>query len=201
MSWRYLGILVASWRYPGILVASWLRPDGFKASWRRLGFVLATSWRFPGILVGSRHPGGIQASWWRPGCVLMVSRRPRVVLAASWLHLGHGLRTPREEIAFTARPKIQSQSEIFRYGRSIFCLPHRPNFSDIFDLCLHWVSVVCGVGGFQASWWAQGVLGASMHPGSILAASRQPGGVLLCSRRPGGFPGGLAWQPHVWFSF
>ena len=54
----------------------------------------------------------------------------------------HGLRTPREEIAFTARPKIQSQSQIFRYGRSIFCLPHRPNFSDIFDLCLHWVSVV-----------------------------------------------------------
>ena len=54
----------------------------------------------------------------------------------------HGLRTPREEIAFTARPKIQSQSQIFRYGGSIFCLPHRPNFSDIFDLCLHWASVV-----------------------------------------------------------
>ena len=54
----------------------------------------------------------------------------------------HGLRTPREEIAFTARPKIQSQSQIFRYGGSIFCLAHRPNFSDIFNLCLHWVSVV-----------------------------------------------------------
>ena len=54
----------------------------------------------------------------------------------------HGLRTPRGEIAFTARPKIQSQSQIFRYGQSIFCLPHWPNFSDIFDLCLHWVSVV-----------------------------------------------------------
>ena len=52
----------------------------------------------------------------------------------------HGLRTPREEITFTSQPKIQSQ--IFRYGRSIFCLPHRPNFSDIFDLCSHWVSVV-----------------------------------------------------------
>ena len=52
----------------------------------------------------------------------------------------HGLRTPREEIAFTARPKFHSQ--IFRYCRSIFCLPHRPNFSDIFDLCLHLVSVV-----------------------------------------------------------
>ena len=56
----------------------------------------------------------------------------------------HGLRTPREEIAFTARPKIHSHSQIFRYGGSIFCLPHRPNFSDIFDLCLHWVSVVRG---------------------------------------------------------
>ena len=57
----------------------------------------------------------------------------------------HGLRTPREEIAFTVKPKIQSQSQIFRYGQSIFRLPHRPNFSDIFDLCLHWVSVVRGV--------------------------------------------------------
>ena len=54
----------------------------------------------------------------------------------------HGLRTPREEIVFTARPKIQSHSQIFRYGRSIFCLPHRPKFSDFYDLCLHWVSVV-----------------------------------------------------------
>ena len=55
-----------------------------------------------------------------------------------------GLRTPREEIAFTARPKIHSHSQIFRYGGSIFCLPHRPIFSDILDLCLHWVSVVRG---------------------------------------------------------
>ena len=54
----------------------------------------------------------------------------------------HGLRTPREKIAFTAWPKIQSLSQIFMYGRSIFCLPNRPNFSDIFDLCLHCVSVV-----------------------------------------------------------
>ena len=51
-------------------------------------------------------------------------------------------RTTDEEIAFTACPKIHSHSQIFRYGQSIFCLPHRPNFSDIFDLCLHWVSVV-----------------------------------------------------------
>ena len=44
---------------------------------------------------------------------------------ASWIcslsnHHQHGLRTPGEEIAFTARPKIKSQSQIFRYGRSIF---------------------------------------------------------------------------------
>ena len=56
----------------------------------------------------------------------------------------NGLRTPREEIAFTARPKIQSQSQIFWYGQSVFCLPHRPKFSDFFDLCLHTQSVVRG---------------------------------------------------------
>ena len=72
--------------------------------------------------------------------------------SAYWFHTylvtiyttAHGLRTPREEISFTARPKIQSQSQIFRYGRSIFCLPHRPKISDFFDLCLHWVPVVRG---------------------------------------------------------
>ena len=58
-------------------------------------------------------------------------------------HYVHGLRTPREEIAFTAMPKINSHSQAFRYGRSIFCLPHRPKFSDFFDLCFRWVSVVC----------------------------------------------------------
>ena len=54
----------------------------------------------------------------------------------------HGLRTPRQKIAFSARPKIHSHSQIFRYSQRIFCLPHRPNFSDIFDLCLYWLSVV-----------------------------------------------------------
>ena len=49
---------------------------------------------------------------------------------------------PREEIAFTARLKICSQSQIFRYGQSIFCLPHQPKITDFFELCLHWVSVV-----------------------------------------------------------
>ena len=75
-----------------------------------------------------------------------------VRLFAEWIKLdfryakfhacSHGLRTPREEIAFNARPKIQSQSQIFRYSGSIFCLPHRPEFSGFFDFCLHWVSVV-----------------------------------------------------------
>ena len=49
----------------------------------------------------------------------------------------HGLQTPGEEIIFTAQPKIKSQSQIFRYGRIIFCLPHSPKISDFFDLCLH----------------------------------------------------------------
>ena len=57
-------------------------------------------------------------------------------------HHYYGLRTPTEEIAFRAQPKIQSQSQLFWYGRRMFCLPHRPNFSDIFDLCLHWASVL-----------------------------------------------------------
>ena len=56
----------------------------------------------------------------------------------------HGLRMPGEEIVFTAWPKMNSHSQIFRYGRSLYCLPHQSKFSDFFDLCLHWVSVVCG---------------------------------------------------------
>ena len=65
------------------------------------------------------------------------------ILVALYFHpRAHGLRTPREQIAFTARPKIHSHSQIFRYGGSIFCLPHRPEFSGFFDFSLHWVSVV-----------------------------------------------------------
>ena len=34
------------------------------------------------------------------------------------LHMAeHGLRTPGGEIIFIARPKIKSQSQIYRYGR------------------------------------------------------------------------------------
>ena len=65
-----------------------------------------------------------------------------LLLVAALNPMYHGLRTPIEEIAFTAQPKINSQSQIFRYAQSIFCLPHQPKFSDFFDLCLHWVSVV-----------------------------------------------------------
>ena len=53
--------------------------------------------------------------------------------------VAHRLQTAREEIAFTSQPKIHSQSH--KHDGSLFCLPHRPKFSDIFDLCLHWVSV------------------------------------------------------------
>ena len=58
----------------------------------------------------------------------------------------HKLRTPGEEITFTAWPKINSYSQIFSYGPSIFCLPHQPKISDFFDLCLHWVSIVRALG-------------------------------------------------------
>ena len=42
----------------------------------------------------------------------------RDVLVHWWKKPSHGLRTPREEIVFTTRPKIESHSQ--RYGRSIF---------------------------------------------------------------------------------
>ena len=77
-----------------------------------------------------------------------VSNRPIVSVISLYYHRvqgsSHGPRTPGEEIAFTTRLKIHSHYHIFRYGRIIFCLPHWPKFSDFFDLCLHWVSVVLG---------------------------------------------------------
>ena len=75
--------------------------------------------------------------WLLANCFVLLNRAK---FELDWTN--HGLRTPSEEIAFTARPKIHSHSQIFRYSRSIFCLPHRPKFSDFFELCLHWVSVV-----------------------------------------------------------
>ena len=38
-----------------------------------------------------------------------------LLLVAALNPMYHGLRTPIEEIAFTAQPKINSQSQIFRY--------------------------------------------------------------------------------------
>ena len=69
--------------------------------------------------------------------------------------LVHGLRTPRQEISFIALPKIHSHSQIFMYGQSIFCLPHRPNFSDIFDLLgvrSRWSCLSC-LHTWQANWY------------------------------------------------
>ena len=40
----------------------------------------------------------------------------------------HRLRMPKEELAFTTRPKIHTHSQIFRYGRTIFCLQYQTNF-------------------------------------------------------------------------
>ena len=52
-------------------------------------------------------------------------------LYASYLNIhiwtGKDYGRPKK-IAITAQSKIQSQSQIFRFGQSIFCLPHRPNF-------------------------------------------------------------------------
>ena len=65
-----------------------------------------------------------------------------VVLNSQSRAMGHSTDYRRQMTKLlTAQPKSHSGSQIFRYGQSIFCLPHRPNFSDIFDLCLHWVWV------------------------------------------------------------
>ena len=40
----------------------------------------------------------------------------------------HGLRTPGEEIVFTARPKINSHSQIFRWAEAYFVCHIGPNF-------------------------------------------------------------------------
>ena len=66
---------------------------------------------------------------------------PKLVACFKTEHLYLNTRT-RDEITFTAQPKIQSQPQLFRYGRSIFCLPHWPTFSDIFSLCLNIYSFI-----------------------------------------------------------
>ena len=65
------------------------------------------------------------------------------VIVPMSLHTEYG-RPVRKLPTLHARPKINSHSriEIFRYGQSIFCLPHWPKLSDFFEICLH-PSVVC----------------------------------------------------------
>ena len=47
----------------------------------------------------------------------------------------HELCTPRENIAFTAQPKFNPNPKFLGTAEAYFvCLPHRPIFSDIFDL-------------------------------------------------------------------
>ena len=43
----------------------------------------------------------------------------------------HGLRTPREEIAFTARPKIHSQSQILGTAKAYFVCHISPIWFDL----------------------------------------------------------------------
>ena len=40
--------------------------------------------------------------------------------------------------------KLNPNPKFLGMAEAYFCLPHRPNFSDFFDLCRHWVSVVRG---------------------------------------------------------
>ena len=66
-------------------------------------------------------------------------------LSKSWVENRN--RNPERSESKDSKGKVDSYdgcNSIFRYDRSIFCLPHWPNFSDIFDLCIHWVSVVRG---------------------------------------------------------
>ena len=54
----------------------------------------------------------------------------------------HGLRTPGEEIAFTARPKFTPTPKFLGTAEAYFVCHIGPSFQNFFDLCLHWVSVV-----------------------------------------------------------
>ena len=79
--------------------------------------------------LASKGPGKIRCKIWKVQTFLWPWFR---TTDAQW----------RDRLHYT--PKINSHSQIFRQGRSIFCLPHHPKFSDFLDLCLHWESVVRG---------------------------------------------------------
>ena len=75
----------------------------------------------------TRVPNSVNKSflWW-------IRTFRRFYSMFTWLMYvwSHGLRMPREEVVFTTLPDFHSLSRISRYGRSIFCLPHQPNFSE-----------------------------------------------------------------------
>ena len=96
---------------------------------------LKKCWR---LQTGKEKKNSIKVKGKHFGCIMryiffLLDKNPLMLLFTDY---GHPDRKQ------PLQPKIQSQSQIFRYGQSIFCLPHRPNFSYVFDLCLHWVSVV-----------------------------------------------------------
>ena len=86
-------------------------------------------------------------SWKRSSIKMMIMHFQKefqaiVVHIDNTNNFNDGLRIPGEEITSTAQLKIHSHSQIVRNSRNIFCLPHRPKWSDFFDICLHWVSLV-----------------------------------------------------------
>ena len=105
------------------------------------------------------------------------------IVTQPWFTQYHGLRTHGEEITFTARPKIKSQSQIYRYGRSIFCLPHRPKISGFLDLSLHWVSVVCAQDYLETSHFLfMRLLNAILPTGPRCDADARVGTRVFCSK-------------------
>ena len=96
---------------------------------------LKKCWR---LQTGKEKKNSIKVKGKHFGCIMryiffLLDKNPLMLLFTDY---GHPDRKQ------PLQPKIQSRSQIFRYGQSIFCLPHRPKFSDKIYLCLHWVSVV-----------------------------------------------------------
>ena len=83
-------------------------------------------------------------------CLLLGSKKQPKIISSLEIHLPHqNLRSiiPRTMEArwgnhLYCTTKDHSTYQIFRHGRSIFCLPHQLKFSDFFDLLLHWVFAV-----------------------------------------------------------
>ena len=60
----------------------------------------------------------------------------------SFYETEHGLRMPERGNCLDCTVEKQVPFPNFRHFRSIFCLPLMSTFSDFFDLCLHWLSIV-----------------------------------------------------------